>query len=387
MKSVFKKWAAIAASIALTSVAGLAQTPAAPVSHAGKTAANSAVPGGNPAPARAVPYTNGKTAAGAGAVPLRPAKAATLATAPAAAPLKGLPPASTARTSTPPQQAPAPRVVVSPQATIPVPVQPPVSAVAVLGSQEPGLRAPATPTAGTQATEPPKPEQPKPEQPKTEQPKTVPLPASAFESAPRLGTPAQTNPAQTENTPAAPIKTTPLPASPATGRSGTAGAGGKSEQKRPYVIGPLDILDIRVWNDPKMSGIFDVRPDGIMSMPLIGEFRADGMTVAELREAVVTRLSDLINAPEVNIQVARINSKRFYIFGEVGRAGEFPLIAETTILDALSNCGGFREFANLKKIYVLRGAKKLPFNFKEVSQGKRMEQNITLESGDRIFVP
>jgi polysaccharide export outer membrane protein len=85
--------------------------------------------------------------------------------------------------------------------------------------------------------------------------------------------------------------------------------------------------------------------------------------------------------------VARVNSKRYFIFGEVGRGGEFPLIADTTVLEALSNTGGFREFANPKKIYVLRGTKKLKFNYKDVSQGKHMEQNIFLENGDKIFVP
>ena len=147
------------------------------------------------------------------------------------------------------------------------------------------------------------------------------------------------------------------------------------------------MLDIRVWNDAKLSGFFDVRPDGMMSMPLIGEFRAEGDTVAELRETILKKLNALMNAPEVNVQVAKINSKRYFIFGEVARSGEFPLITEITVLDALSNCGGFREFANPKKIYVLRGSKKLDFNYKDVSHGKHMEQNIVLESGDRIFVP
>lgn len=160
-----------------------------------------------------------------------------------------------------------------------------------------------------------------------------------------------------------------------------------SPAKKPYVIGPLDVLDIRVWNDAKLSGFFDVRPDGMMSMPLIGEFRAEGDTVAELRETILKKLNALMNAPEVNVQVAKINSKRYFIFGEVARSGEFPLITEITVLDALSNCGGFREFANPKKIYVLRGSKKLDFNYKDVSHGKHMEQNIVLESGDRIFVP
>jgi polysaccharide export outer membrane protein len=177
------------------------------------------------------------------------------------------------------------------------------------------------------------------------------------------------------------------PALAATTDAAATPTGADVKAKKPYVIGPLDILDIRVWNDQKLSGIFDVRPDGVISMNLIGEIRADGLTVPELTKAIVAKLSDIMNSPEVNVQVARVNSKRYFIFGEVARGGEFPLVADTTVLDALSNTGGFREFANPKKIYVLRGTKKLKFNYKEVSQGKHMEQNLVLENGDKIFVP
>ncbi len=156
---------------------------------------------------------------------------------------------------------------------------------------------------------------------------------------------------------------------------------------RPYVIGPLDVLDIRVWNDPKLSGIFDVRPDGIISMPLIGELRADGLTVPDLTKLIKEKLSSVMNEPEVNIQPARINSKKIYVLGAVLRTGEMPLVGSMTVLDAISNCGGFKDFARPSKIYVLRKGEKLNFNYKDVSKGKHMEQNILLESGDHIFVP
>jgi polysaccharide export outer membrane protein len=174
-----------------------------------------------------------------------------------------------------------------------------------------------------------------------------------------------------------------------TGPSGqTASAAEKEDAgKKAYVIGALDVLDVRVWNDPKLSGFLDVRPDGMVSMQLVGEVKADGLTVPQFTEALKQKLSELINEPAVNVQVARFNSKHYYIFGEVGRTGEFPLITQTTVMDALANTGGFREFANLKKIYVLRGSQKLYFNYKDVSHGKHMEQNIVLENGDRIFVP
>jgi len=156
---------------------------------------------------------------------------------------------------------------------------------------------------------------------------------------------------------------------------------------KPYVIGPLDILDIRVWNNPNVSGIFSVGPDGMVPMPLIGQVSADGLTVNELKDAIRDKLAGFINSPEVNVQVARVLSKKYSVLGGVNRAGEFPLTGDTTVLDALASCGGFKDFANQKKIYVLREGKKFPFNYKEVSQGKHMEQNIYLENGDKIFVP
>ncbi len=154
-----------------------------------------------------------------------------------------------------------------------------------------------------------------------------------------------------------------------------------------YVIGPLDVLYVRVWGNQNLTGLVDVRPDGMLSMPLIGEMKADGVTVGQLREMIRARLEDFLNKPEVDIQVTKVNSKKFYIFGEVGRQGEFPLSSNLTVLDALSSAGGFRDFANPKKIYILRGTQKLPFNYKDVSNGKHMEQNIRLQNGDRIFVP
>ncbi|HKD08038.1 MAG TPA: polysaccharide biosynthesis/export family protein [Bryobacteraceae bacterium] len=157
----------------------------------------------------------------------------------------------------------------------------------------------------------------------------------------------------------------------------------------PYVIGALDVLDIRVWNSPNLSGIFAIGSDGLLSMPLLGQLKADGETVDSLTRLVRNRLGASVFEcpPEVNIQVLRNNSKKYYIYGGVLRQGEFPLNGPMTVMDAFANCGGFKDFANLKKIYVLRGNQKLNFNYKEVSQGKNPAQNITLRNGDRIFVP
>jgi polysaccharide export outer membrane protein len=156
-----------------------------------------------------------------------------------------------------------------------------------------------------------------------------------------------------------------------------------------YVIGPLDVIDLRVWNSPNLSGIFSIGSDGLLSMPLIGQIKADGETVDSLTRIVRNRLGSTVFEcpPEVNIQVLRNNSKKYYIYGGVLKQGEFPLNGPMTVMDAFANCGGFKDFANQKKIYILRGDQKLKFNYKEVSQGKNPAQNIALRNGDRIFVP
>lgn len=216
-------------------------------------------------------------------------------------------------------------------------------------------------------------------------------------SAPTASTEAQvavvTSPAESTAAPATqPLPSAPLPPSaPAPGAAPQRAAPQKPEVGngvKPYIIGPLDVLFIRVWNNANLTGAVDVRPDGMLSLSLVGEVRADGLTVEQFKEILRMRLSEYFeNNPEVDVQVVKINSKKFYIYGEVGRQGEFPLIGKTTVMDALSNAGGFRDFANPKKIYVLRGTQKFKFNYKEVSNGKNLEQNITLENGDRIFVP
>jgi polysaccharide biosynthesis/export protein len=166
------------------------------------------------------------------------------------------------------------------------------------------------------------------------------------------------------------------------GKAPAAKPGGKL-----YIIGPLDVLYVRVWDNVNLTGAVDVRPDGMISMQLIGEIKADGLTAEQLKDAIAQRLTEYVNNPVVDVQVARINSKKIFIYGGVLRAGAFPLIERTTVMDALASAGGFKEFANTKKIEVHRGTKKFLFNYKDVSKGKNLEQDIELEPGDRIIVP
>jgi polysaccharide export outer membrane protein len=227
---------------------------------------------------------------------------------------------------------------------------------------------------------------------------------AAQTGGPSSGETVQPVAAPTANLPVVPVAATPAAAPPATTSPADANilpparktpADGKApEAKEPesketakYVIGPLDVLYVRVWNQPNLSGIEDVGPDGAISMPLIGEIKADGLTVTQLKDAITSKLNEFINSPEVSVSVTKINSKSVLLIGGVAHPGKFPLNEKTTVLDALAGAGGFRDFANQKKVYVLRDGKKFNFNYKEVIQGKHLEQNIELRNGDQIVVP
>jgi polysaccharide export outer membrane protein len=153
-----------------------------------------------------------------------------------------------------------------------------------------------------------------------------------------------------------------------------------------YVIGSEDVIHVLVWREPDLTGDKVVRPDGKISLPLVGELQASGLTPDQLGKDITTALTKLINGPEVTVSLIAVNSKRYYIDGEVNKPGEYKLVTPTTVLEALSLAGGFREFAKTGKIRVLRGTNSLKFNYKEVSHGKKMEQNVLLQSGDHIIV-
>lgn len=154
-----------------------------------------------------------------------------------------------------------------------------------------------------------------------------------------------------------------------------------------YQIGPEDLLFIRVWREPDFTLPVAVRPDGKITMPLIGELRAAGQSPLQLTATLKQLLTQYLNNPDVNVFVTEVRSKKFYIDGEMNRPGSFALVTPTSILEALSRGGGFREFANTKKIRVLRGGEVRYFNYKDVTKGKHLDQNIAVENGDHIIVP
>jgi polysaccharide biosynthesis/export protein len=158
-----------------------------------------------------------------------------------------------------------------------------------------------------------------------------------------------------------------------------------------YLIGAQDVLDVSVWKEPDLSRQVPVRPDGKISLPLLNDVQAAGLTPTELAVQITTGLDKFMTSPQVTVIVSQINSQRIYILGEVARVGAYVLLPGMTVLQALSNAGGFTAFSNVKSIYVMRQENGKPqkyfFNYKEVVSGKKTEQNIELKAGDTIVVP
>ncbi len=158
-----------------------------------------------------------------------------------------------------------------------------------------------------------------------------------------------------------------------------------------YVVGPNDVLDITVWREANISRTVPVRPDGKISLPLVNDVQAAGLSPVQLADSLTERLKKFITEPQVTVIVTQINSQRVYIIGEVARPGAYPLLPGMNILQAISSAGGLAQFANAKKIYLLRNENgtqtKSPFNYKDVVEGRKSEQNVPLKSGDTIVVP
>ena len=159
-----------------------------------------------------------------------------------------------------------------------------------------------------------------------------------------------------------------------------------------FLIGNDDLLTINVWKEPDLSRSIPVRLDGRISLPLVGEIQAAGRTPLQLEQDISSRLRSYISQPEVTVIVQEIKSKNFNILGQVVKPGSYSLTAASTVLDAISDAGGLKEFAKQKHIYILRQAApatqtRIAFNYKDVIKGKNPQQNIKLEPGDTIVVP
>jgi len=153
-----------------------------------------------------------------------------------------------------------------------------------------------------------------------------------------------------------------------------------------YIIGARDVLAIRIWREPEMSSNVVVRPDGKISLLLAGEVEASGLTPEALAVRVAEAYSKILTKPEVNVSVTSVQSKRYYLSGNVSQSGAVPLVTPTTILQALSSAG-LGQWAKKSKIIIMRGTERIKFNYDDVIKGKKLEQNIFLQDGDHIFVP
>jgi polysaccharide export outer membrane protein len=177
-------------------------------------------------------------------------------------------------------------------------------------------------------------------------------------------------------------------AAPALAQSGSAGANGDAPT---YVIGPEDVLQIIVWKNEQLTRTVPVRPDGFISLPLMDDIKAAGLTTPQLREVLVKRLAEFMPSPEVSVVVIDVRSFKVSVIGEVVRPGRFELKSWTTVLDALAQAGGFTQFANRSRIVILRpnGRKmeRIAFNYNKVITAGGEDENFYLQPNDIILVP
>ncbi len=156
-----------------------------------------------------------------------------------------------------------------------------------------------------------------------------------------------------------------------------------------YLIGPEDVLKVEVYENEQLSRLVNVRPDGKITLLLIGDVQAEGLTPERLTAQVKEAYEGSgIISPRVLISVMQVNSKSFTITGKVNHPGRMPLVTPLRVFDALGLAGGFQDFANLKKITIVRGAQRLYFNYNDYVKNKKdaLDENIWLQNGDTIYV-
>lgn len=158
-----------------------------------------------------------------------------------------------------------------------------------------------------------------------------------------------------------------------------------------YTIGPEDVLGVLFWRDQEMSGDVTVRPDGLITLPLIGDMKAAGLTPDLLKQQVQQAAAKYISDANVTILVRQINSRKVFITGQVTTPGAYPLTGPRTVMQLIAVAGGLTEYADAKSITIMRDeqgtTRSFKFNYKEVSKGRNLQQNIVLQPGDTVVVP
>jgi len=172
---------------------------------------------------------------------------------------------------------------------------------------------------------------------------------------------------------------------------GLCGSGLATAQDATYTVKPGDLLHVSVWKEPELQSPVLVRPDGGFSFPLVGDIDARGKSVAELQVIVTQRLSKYISDPVVSVSVTEIHGNKVYVIGQVTKPGEFIVNPRVDVMQALSMAGGTTAFASLSNIIILRrtGATQtaLHFDYTDVAKGRKLDDNIQLQSGDVVVVP
>lgn len=157
-----------------------------------------------------------------------------------------------------------------------------------------------------------------------------------------------------------------------------------------YVIGASDTITVTVWKEPTLSGSLLVRPDGMISVSLLGDVQAAGLTPLQLADQIAAKLKKYIQDPNVSVVVNQIHSKVVYLIGKVGKKGPIEITPAMTLLEAIGSAGGVTEFANVKKMYILRDEagkhEKIPVHYKEALKGDSA-LDLVLKPGDTIVVP
>jgi len=177
---------------------------------------------------------------------------------------------------------------------------------------------------------------------------------------------------------AAPANAAPAPAAPAPGTTNP-----------DYRIGIDDVLDIAVWNNTTVSRTVPVRPDGKISLPLLNEVQAAGLTPSQLRQSLMTKLVEYMPTPEVSVIVREVHSNKISVLGEVRKAGRYEISQRATVLDAVALAGGFNDFARRTKLVIMRqegtGTKRIPINYNRIVAEE--DDNVLLQPGDIVVVP
>jgi polysaccharide export outer membrane protein len=202
--------------------------------------------------------------------------------------------------------------------------------------------------------------------------------------------PGGASPSRVEETTASPAAIeAPAPAAPADAAA-AAGPSRFVEAADAFRIGPEDVLDVQVWKNEELSRVVPVRPDGMISLPLVNDIRAAGLTAVELRQAITQRLAEYVPSPEVSVMVREVHSVKVAVLGAVRMPGHYEVKSSATVLELIARAQGLTEFADRGRIVVMRQSgtttTRIPFNYRKVAEGSEQD-NFYVRPGDIIVVP